>query len=60
MDTVESGVNPVRFEGDDIPSTVWVERSFHLFLTDGVRANIWTIVAEAQHIQSSTVFGHRR
>src|SRR5271166_1618724 len=57
---VESRMNPVRFDGSDIPSIVGVERRSQLFLTDGVRASIGTIVAEAQHIQSSIVLGHRR
>jgi hypothetical protein len=50
---VVSRLNPVRFDGGDIPSIAGVERRSQLFLTDGVRARIGTIVTEAQHIQSS-------
>ena len=57
---VVSRLNPVRFDGGDIPSIAGVERRSQLFLTDGVRASIGTIVAEAQHIQGSIVLGHRR
>jgi len=57
---VVSRLNPVRFDGDDIPSIAGVERRSQLFLTDGVRASIGTIVTEAQHIQGSIVLGHRR
>lgn len=53
-------LNPVRFDGGDIPSIAGVERRSQLFLTDGVRASIRTIVTEAQHIQGSIVLGHRR
>src|SRR5260370_24321 len=35
---VESRLNPVRFDGDDIPSSAGIERRSQLFLTDGVRA----------------------
>src|SRR5207247_5510738 len=35
-------------------------RRSQLFLTDGVRAGIGTIVTEAQHIQGSIVLDHRR
>ncbi len=52
-------LNPVRFDGGDIPSTAGVERRCQLFLTDGVRASIGTIVTEAQHIHGSIVLGHR-
>src|SRR5712691_13173786 len=57
---VVSRLNPVRFDGDDIPSIAGVERRSQLFLTDGVRTGIGTIVTEAQHIQSPIVLGHRR
>ncbi len=58
---VESRLNPVWFNGGDIPSTAGVERRSHLFLTDGVRASIrTTIVTETQHIKSPIVLGHRR
>ena len=57
---VVSRLNPVRFDGGDIPSIAGVERRSQLFLTDGVRASIGTIVTEAQHIQGSIVLGHRR
>src|ERR1035441_7252544 len=57
---VESRLNPVRFDGGDVPSIAGVERRSQLFLTDGVRASIGTVVTEAQHIQGSIVPGHRR
>src|SRR5262245_66359372 len=57
---VVSRPNPVRFDGGDIPSIAGFARRSQLFLTDGVRASIATIAAEAQHIQGSIVFGHRR
>jgi len=57
---VVSRLNPVRFDGGDIPSIAGVERRSQLFLTDGGRASIGTIVTEAQHIQGSIVLGHRR
>ena len=57
---VVSRLNPVRFDGGDIPSIAGVERRSQLFLTDGVRASIGTIVTEAQHIQGSILLGHRR
>src|SRR6267142_2240925 len=57
---VVSRLNAVRFDGGDIPSIAGVERRSQLFLTDGVRASIGTIVTEAQHIQGSIVLGHRR
>src|SRR4030095_4421057 len=57
---VASRLNPIGFDGGDIPSIAGVERRSQLFLTDGVRASIGTIVAEAQHIQGSIVLGHRR
>src|ERR1700720_2338513 len=56
---VVSRLNPVRFDGSDIPSIAGVERRSQLCLTDGVRASIETIVTKAQHIQGSIVFGHR-
>src|ERR1017187_9255144 len=57
---VVSRLNPVRFDGGDIPSIAGDERRSQLFLTDGVRASVGTIVTEAHHIQSSIVLGHRR
>ncbi len=57
---VASRLNPIGSDGGDIPSIAGVERRSQLFLTDGVRASIGTIVAEAQHIQGSIVLGHRR
>jgi len=57
--TVESGVNAVRLDGGEMPSTAGVERSFQLFLTDGVGASGGTIVTKAQDIQGSTLLGHR-
>src|SRR5260370_4611735 len=57
---VVSRLDPVRFDGGDIPSIAGLEGRSQLFLTDGVRAGIGTIVTEAQHIQGSIVFGHRR
>ena len=57
---VVSRLNPARFDGSDIPSKAGVERRSQLFLTDGVRASIGTIVTKAQHIQGSIVLGHRR
>jgi hypothetical protein len=57
---VISRLNPVRFDGGDIPSIAEVERRSQLILTDGVRASVGTIVTEAQHIQGSIVLGHRR
>jgi len=51
---------PSRFCARDIPFIAGVERRSQLFLTDGVRASIETIVTEAQHIQRSIVFGHGR
>ena len=48
---VDSCLKPVRFDSGDIPSTAGVERRSQLFLTDGVRASIGTIVTEAQHVQ---------
>ena len=56
---VESRLNPVWFNGGDIPSIAGVERRSQLFLSDGVWASIGTLVAEAQHIQGSIVLGHR-
>ena len=41
---VVSRLNPVRFDSGDMPSSAGVERRFQLFLTDGVRASIGTIV----------------
>jgi len=57
---VVSGLDPVRFDGGDIPSIAGVERRPQLFLTDGVRASTGTIVTEAQHMQGSIVLGHLR
>ena len=57
---VVSRLNPVRFDGGDIPSIAGVEHRSQFFLTDGVRASLGTIVAEAQHIQGALVLGHRR
>ena len=57
---VVSRLNPIRFDGGDIPSIAGVERRSQLFLTDGVRASIGTIVTEAQHIQGPIVLGYRR
>src|SRR5262245_44016575 len=57
---VVSRLNPVRFDSGDIPSVAGVERRSQLFLTNGVRASIGTIVTEAQHIQGSMVRGHQR
>ena len=57
---VESRLQPVRFEGDDIPSGAGTERGPQILLTYGMRAYTGTIVAEAQHIQGSSVLGHRR
>ena len=51
---VVSRLNPVRFDGGDIPSVAGVERRSQLFLTDAVRASIGTIVTEAQHASSHT------
>src|SRR5208282_1309851 len=51
---------PVGLDGGDIPSSAGVEGRFQLFLTDGVRATIGTIVTKAQHVQGSVVLGHRR
>jgi hypothetical protein len=56
---VVSGLNSVRFDGGDTPSTTRVERRSQLLLTDGVRASIGAIVTEAQHIQGSIVLSHR-
>jgi hypothetical protein len=56
---VVSRPNPVRFDGSDIPSSAGIERRSQLFLTDGVRASIGTIVTEPQHIQGPIVLGHR-
>jgi hypothetical protein len=53
-------VCPVRIDGGDIPSIPRVERRSQLFLADGVRASIGTLVTEAQDIQASIVLGHRR
>jgi hypothetical protein len=58
--SVESRLKPVRFDGGEIPSSTGVERRSQLFLRNGVRAGIGTIVAEAQHVQGSVVRGHRR
>ena len=55
---VESRLNPVWFNGGDISSIAGIERGSQLFLTDGVRAGIGTLVAEAQHIQGSIVLGN--
>jgi hypothetical protein len=57
---VVSRLNPVWFDGDDIPSMARVEPGSQLFLTDGVRASIGAIVTEAQDIQGSIVLCHRR
>ncbi len=57
---VESRLNPVRFDGGNIPSTAGVERCSQFFPTDRVRASTGTLVTEAQHIQCSIVLGHRR
>jgi hypothetical protein len=43
-----------------MPSIAGVESRSQLFLADGVRASIGTIVTEAQHVQGSIVLGHRR
>jgi hypothetical protein len=55
---VESRLNPVWFNGGNIPSIAGIERRSQFFLSDGVRTGIWTLVAEAQHIQGSIVLGH--
>jgi len=57
---VESRLNPVRFDGDDVPSIGGAERLSQRFLTDGVRASIGTIITEAQHIHGSVALGYRR
>jgi len=57
---VESLLELLRFDGGNTPSIARAERRSQLFLTDGVRTSIGTIVTEAQHVQGSTVFGHRR
>jgi hypothetical protein len=47
---VESRLNPVWFNGGDIPSITWIQRRSQLFLSDGVRTTLGTIVTETQHI----------
>ena len=44
---VESGLQPIWFDGDDIPSITGVERRSQLFLADWVRADIKTNVTKA-------------
>ena len=44
---VESRLNPVCFNGGDIPSITGIERRSQLFLTDGVRASIRNLITEA-------------
>jgi hypothetical protein len=51
-------VKPVGFDGGDIPARAGVESRSQLYLTDWMRARIGTIVAEAQEVQGSIVFGH--
>ncbi len=53
-------MNAVWYEADDIPSRTGVERGSELLLTDGMRADVGTFIAEAQHIQRSTGLGYRR
>lgn len=55
---VESRVNPVRFEGKEVPSTAGAERRSQRFLTDGVRTSVRTIVTETQHIHGSVALGY--
>lgn len=57
---VESRLNPVGFEGDDIPSSAGVERRSYLFLADGVRASFGAFVTEAQYMEGSIVRSYRR
>lgn len=49
--------DPFGFDGDDIPSMVRVGRRSQFFLTDRMRPVIGPFIAEAQHIQGSTLFG---
>jgi hypothetical protein len=42
----------------DVPSSAGIERRSRLFLTNGMRTSIRTIVTEAQHIQGSVVLCH--
>lgn len=42
-----------------MPSLAGVERGSQLYLTDGVRASIWTMITKAQNIQSSAGFSYR-
>jgi hypothetical protein len=57
---MKSRLNAVWYYGGNIPSIAGVERGSQLFLSDGVRARIGTIVTEAQHIDGSVVLGHGR
>src|SRR3982751_275357 len=57
---VESGVNPVRIDGDNIPSIVGSEGCSQFLLTDRVRPEIGTVVTEAQYVHNSVVLCHRR
>jgi hypothetical protein len=57
---VKSRLNAIPFDGDNLPSIARAECRSQLFLTDGVRACVGTLVAEAQDIQGSIGFGHRR
>jgi hypothetical protein len=57
---VISRLNPIRFDGGDIPSSAGVERRSQLFRADGVRACLRTIATEAQHVQGAIVLGRRR
>ena len=57
---VVSRLNPVRFNGGDIPSIVGFERRSPFFLGHGVRTRSGTIVTEAQPIKGCIVLRHRR
>jgi hypothetical protein len=49
-----------RLDGGDVPVIAGTERCSQLVPTDGMRAGVGTDVAEAQHIQGSSVLGRRR
>src|SRR5262245_53117927 len=56
---VEPCVNPLRFNGYNIPPVARVKGRSDLSLFDRMRTGIGTLVAEAQHIEGSLGLCHR-
>ncbi len=57
---VVSRLNPVRFDGGDIPSATGIERGSQLFLTDGVLAGTGTLSRSVNRHRTIEVHGAKR